>query len=69
MEITERPDIRARRYRRTAAHLRQEAEAPDRRQERVELLTIADQYDRLAERLARACVKNRHGMMARARAE
>jgi hypothetical protein len=57
MEIAERLEIRARRYRRTAVHLRREAEAPDRWQERAELLAIADQYDRLADRLARACIK------------
>ncbi len=58
MEIAEAPEIRARRYRRNAAHLRREAEAPDRWQERTELLAIADQYERLADRLARVCLKS-----------
>jgi len=57
MEIAERPDVRAKRYRRTAAYLRREAEAPDRWQERTELLAIADQYDLLADRLGRLCIK------------
>jgi hypothetical protein len=52
MEITEPPEDRASRYRFTAVHLRQQAEALDKTQERAELLAIADQYDRLAERLA-----------------
>jgi hypothetical protein len=56
MEIAEHPEFRARRYRRTAAHLRSEAEAPHRWHERAELLAIADQYDRLADRFARSCV-------------
>ena len=51
METTEAPEDRASRYRYTAAHLRQQANALDKTQERVELLAIAAQYDRLAERL------------------
>jgi hypothetical protein len=52
MEITEAPEDRANRYRCTAAHLRQQADALDKTQERQELLAIADQYDRLAGRLS-----------------
>jgi hypothetical protein len=51
MEITEAPEDRARRYRCTATHLRQQADALDKTQERAELLAIADQYERLAGRL------------------
>jgi hypothetical protein len=52
MEIAEMPETRASRYRHTAAQLRRQAAAFDKTQERAELLTIADQYDRLADRLA-----------------
>jgi hypothetical protein len=51
MEITE---ARASRYRRTAAGLRQQADALDSTRERAELLAIADQYDRLADRVGRS---------------
>jgi ABC-type Fe3+-hydroxamate transport system substrate-binding protein len=51
MEITEAPEDRASRYRCTAAHLRQQANALDKTQERAELLAIADQYERLADRI------------------
>jgi hypothetical protein len=59
MEITEEPEARASRYRYTAADLRQQADALDETRERADLLAIADQYDRIAERLARACAKAR----------
>jgi hypothetical protein len=54
MEIAETYQDRASRYRYTAARLRQQAEALDGTQERKKLLDIADQYDRLANRLARS---------------
>lgn len=53
MEIPETHQDRASRYRHTAARLRQQADPLDGR-ERRELLEIADQYDRLANRLTRA---------------
>jgi hypothetical protein len=53
MEIAETYQDRASRYRYTAARLRQQAEALDGTLERRELLEIADQYDRLADRLTR----------------
>jgi hypothetical protein len=54
MEIAETHQNRASRYRHTAARLRQQADALDGTRERRELLEIADQYDRLANRLTRA---------------
>jgi hypothetical protein len=54
MEIIEARAARASRYRCTATRLRQQADALDRTQERAELLAIALQYDRLADRLARS---------------
>jgi len=54
MEIAETHQDRASRYRYTAARLRQQAEALDGTRARRELLEIADQYDRLADRLTRA---------------
>jgi hypothetical protein len=52
MEIAETPEARARRYRRTAAHLRRQADAPEREPERGELLLVAEQYERIADRLS-----------------
>ncbi len=59
MEITEEPEARASRYRYTAADLRQQADGLDETRERADLLAIAEQYDRIAERLARACARPR----------
>jgi len=51
MENTEAPEDRAIRYRGTAAHLREQANALAKSQERADLLAIADQYEKLARRL------------------
>jgi hypothetical protein len=51
MPILEPLEARARRYRNRAASLRRQAEAGDAGPEWADLLDIANQYDRLAERL------------------
>jgi hypothetical protein len=57
MKNDETPEARVRRYRRRAAHLRQWADGFDGTREHAELLAIAEQYDRLADRFARAQIK------------
>lgn len=57
MELAEAPEDRATRYRRTAAQLRRQADGHDDTRERSELLIVADQYERIAERLSRDCTK------------
>jgi phytoene/squalene synthetase len=54
MRFYEVPEIRATRYRRMAAEFRRQADALDQRQERPEFLAMAEQYERIAERLASA---------------
>ena len=53
MQLPEAPEARARRYRSRAADLRQQADAVALAGEREDLLDIADQYDRIADRLLR----------------
>lgn len=53
MQLSEEPEARARRYRSRAANLRQQADAAALAGERADLLDIADQYDRIADRLLR----------------
>ncbi len=53
MQLPEAPEARARRYRSRAANLRHQADAAALAGERVDLLDIADQYDRIADRLLR----------------
>ena len=53
MPFPEAPEARARRYRTTAAKLRRQVDAVDPSLERADLLDIAAQYDRIAERLLR----------------
>jgi len=54
MQLPEPPEARARRYRNMAAILRRQADAPDRKHERADMLSIAAQYDRIADRLLRS---------------
>jgi len=53
MEIANLRTARAARYRCAAGRLRQQADALGGSRERAELLAIADQYDRLADHVAR----------------
>jgi hypothetical protein len=61
MRFYEVPEIRATRYRRMAAEFRRQADALVHGQERPEFLAMAEQYERIADRLAlaRGCSKRR----------
>ena len=54
MQLLETPEARARRYQNHAAKLRRQVDAAEYGQERADLLDIAAQYERIADRLVRA---------------